>query len=59
MRLLSILFILLGIFSFIAATLNRYGMLDIRNDPITLVEVAKTSLLFAIAFGVLSLGLRK
>jgi len=55
MRVISMLFIILGIFAFMAATLNRYGLVEIRNDPITLVEIAKTSLLFAISFGILSL----
>ena len=44
MRVLSFLFIILAIFAFIAGTLNRYHLIDFRNDPITLVQLAETCL---------------
>ena len=55
MRILAILFILLALLAFITGALNRLKFINIGYDPITLVYVTQTSLLFAIAFGVLSI----
>lgn len=55
MRIISLLFIILGLMSFIIGALNRYDVLKVANDPITFIEITQTSLMFAIAFGVLSL----
>lgn len=55
MRIISLLFIILGLLSFIVGALNRYDVLNVANDPITFVQITQTSLMFAIAFGVLSL----
>lgn len=55
MRIVSLLFIILGLLSFIVGAMNRYNVLNMKNDPITFVQITQTSLLFAIAFGVLAM----
>ena len=55
MRILSYLFLLLGLVSFLLAFALRFGLMRLSHYPVTFVEVSMLSVLLSISFGVLSL----
>ncbi|MEW5945900.1 MAG: hypothetical protein AB1742_06845 [bacterium] len=55
MRMLSYLFLFLGLIAFVAAICLKFDLISLPSYPETFIHISTLGVLIAIAFGVLSL----